>query len=237
MPNKVISRPSIGVTLTQTQLDALRQLHEAGVGTFVWLRLHRNTHLKFFNAGWVIMSAPPRSVTELRALKTQPPAHYALTAQGEAIYQAFCTGYRRRDGICPRCGERPRTPGNEYCRECENERARAYRAVPSGLCACGQPRKQSKTGRYYDECADCLRRKNRERYQAQHAARVDAQAAGTPITCCIPGCDNPCYISPSGRSSRTTCASCANVISRRSNRTYRRNRLIRHLQRHLGATV
>lgn len=229
---KTISRPSIGVTLTQAQLDALRHLHEAGVGVFTWMRLHRNTHLKFFNAGWVIMSAPKRKDTEIQKLRAQPPAYYALTPQGEAIYQAFCTGYKRRDGICPRCGERPRTPGNEYCRECENERAKAFRVVKPGLCACGQPRQQSKNGRYYDECADCLRRKNRERYQAQHAARVAAQAAGRPITCAMPGCDNPCYISPSGRSSKTTCASCANAISRRSNR----NRLIRRLQRHLGAT-
>jgi len=227
---KVISRPSIGVNLTQAQLDALRTLHDAGIGVFVWLRLHRLTHLKFVNNGWVLYSAPDkRTISDLKALKAQPPAHYALTAQGEAIYRAFCTGYRRQDGICSRCGDRPRARGASYCRQCENARMRHYREVKAGLCRCGQPRAQSKSGRYYHQCADCHKRRTAAHYANQHAKRLAAHAAGNPILCAR--CKTrPCYISPSGSSSRATCAECFAAQAQQINVRQYRKRLAARLQ-------
>lgn len=70
--------------------------------------------------------------------KTKP---VSLKSDNHVVFHVEQHGItRRKDGICPRCDERPKG-GSGYCKECHAARARETRALQSSGRPPGRPRK------------------------------------------------------------------------------------------------
>lgn len=131
---------------------------------------------------------------------------YALTKRGQMAYELFAEPRGRYDGICPRCGLRPRGHRKNgsllaYCKECNAEyalanyhlRRRYYK--PNKPCSrCGKhPRRVSRGGIMYPLCDKCLREKHRK----QRERRLAKAKAGETFYCQRPGCNEPVKVVPS----------------------------------------
>jgi hypothetical protein len=115
---------------------------------------------------------------------------YKITLNGSKALAAYSTSPYRSDGICPRCGLRPRHMAangtlQPYCIECKRQQGnRAYalkgnRLKPDGLCAsCKEkPRHVYPSGYVIPYCKECrreMRKAEKRRRQARLLARIRA---------------------------------------------------------------
>lgn len=109
--------PGLGM-VTHRQMNILASLIEqddAYGGTWCNLdKVHGRTLNTLQKRDWVQRSPRPMSSAY----------DYKITNRGRKAYQAYCEyepAPRRNDGICPRCGERPRDARIGYCIPCRRE--------------------------------------------------------------------------------------------------------------------
>lgn len=137
---------------------------------------------------------------------------YTITGAGEKALKVYTPTVKRGDGICPRCGERPRrvrkqganigTPA-PYCAACENRMARRKyrlgvdRLLPDRLCSrCRKrPRYVASTGRVYTYCRHCKNVLHRRRHRRERKFLLKRALAGEHIPCRRENCDEPRYVS------------------------------------------
>lgn len=172
-----------------------------------------------------------------------PDEHvYRMTGLGLDAYNLFkVPRLYRKDGLCPRCGKRPRQDyghrlGN-YCVECaavvrhNHYKAKATLRDPNKPCArCGATPRHVTPAAVSSYCIDCYREQARiERVRREQRIR-DRAAAGRVTTCSRPGCDKPVRIS--AHSISAYCAEHSNAKRmdchyRRMARKYARLRVVR----------
>lgn len=151
---------------------------------------------------------------------------YAITLRGEKALKA-CEGIiNRRDGLCPKCGERPRpiTSGGKlaaYCHVCESQRAKekaargAAKIDPSRGCSrCGNhPLHRYSTGRYSTYCTACEQARSRAKSQRSTARRRALAQSGGYIKLC-PRCNQkPVVVTANAIASY--CVDCRRLLHRR----------------------
>jgi hypothetical protein len=132
---------------------------------------------------------------------------YRITGRGLKALAVYEPVVKRTDGLCPRCGKRPRRLRKTgvlapYCKQCERRMVRRKYALgigrlrPEGTCArCHKrPRFVTSTGRVYCYCRHCknlIRRHEHRRQRKQLLARI---LAGEHIACIKEGCDAPRHV-------------------------------------------
>ena len=157
--------------------------------------------------------------------RTHP--YYRITKRGLNILAKCDVQVQRRDGICFRCGERPRYVNSKgktenYCYECERKRsnekqARLRRIKPTKPCRrCkAAPRHQYlPSGLWSDFCTDCdrLLRKQRKHTTSRELRELIRQGLRPVPTC--PRCkEHPCVLHPN--SVAHACAVCKPILQRR----------------------
>lgn len=161
--------------------------------------IHGLTLNALVNRDWVFKSA------------SDVDDRYGITARGEHALKVYEPVLRRRDGICPTCGLRPKhvSPSGRvdgYCLECGNKSKRkAYKMKrpgknPDSLC----PRCKKRSRHIYASgrpCTYCLHCKNvLNRRRKKEDRKRDAQLAQQGIVklCARPDCTRPRHVSPSG---------------------------------------
>lgn len=132
---------------------------------------------------------------------------YKITGRGLGALNIYEPARQRRDGICPRCNERPRavTDGRRvaYCAECERERNRQRHSAgkadgdPQRPCSrCGKrPRYQYPGGRlstYCQHCTNVLRRQNARKNERRLFKEIQK---GAPVPLCQHCHQHPRYVS------------------------------------------
>lgn len=153
--------------------------------------------------------------------------YYRITKRGLNILAKCDVQVRRRDGICFKCGERPRHVNGKgktenYCYECERARcnekqARLRRIPPTKPCRHCKiaPRHQYQpSGAWSNFCADCDRmlRKRRKHTSSRELRELIRQGLRDVPTC--PRCkERPCVLHPN--SVAYVCAVCKPIVERR----------------------
>lgn len=131
---------------------------------------------------------------------------YIITSAGERAARLgnLPKASHRRDGICPRCCERPRRVRKTgklapYCQECESASSRRKYALgvntvaPDRLCSrCKKrpvlTRASGRTITYCRHCKNVLNRRGKKRWHKQKLERI---RRGEVLTCTRSGCSNP----------------------------------------------
>lgn len=146
--------------ITETQIHVLRYLLRCKQQDWPFVPLpdvHPHTIRSLLSKDWIFAS------------EGHDGTRYGITSRGEKAFKVYEHPTRRSDGLCPRCGTRPkhttasgRTSG--YCLECDRRRGKRMRALnmprfKSDICPnCGiRERKCSKTGKVKTYCAKCTR--------------------------------------------------------------------------------
>lgn len=157
--------------------------------------------------------------------KHQP--YYRITKRGLNILAKCDVPVLRRDGICIRCGERPRHVNGSgktesYCYECERARcnekeARLRRIPPKKPCRhCkAAPRHQYQpSGTWSDFCADCDRMlRGRRKHRSQSEYREQIRQGLRPVPVCASCKAKPVVLCEN--SVAHYCADCRPVMTRR----------------------
>lgn len=124
---------------------------------------------------------------------------YKITVRGQRALAASTPKYRN-DGLCPRCGVRPRLREASgklrgYCRECGNvvssERNRAV--SKARLCVRCNTNPRRYNSQYCDSCVQQTRRANRRR---SHQSRLQRHKNGEIFICAVEGCNERCAVHP-----------------------------------------
>lgn len=159
---------------------------------------------------------------------------YKITGRGRKALKAT-TKRTRRDGICPRCGERPRYTSKggrrqPYCRSCMRVVGHEYRQTlnraelgqrPCAKCH-ERPRHLYPNGTWAHRCEECLRESRRGIDKRNRERKVAAIRAGAPVPICItPGCNNPRHVTD--HDVKRYCVDCW--------RLWRQKRMARRIQR------
>lgn len=127
---------------------------------------------------------------------------FRMTALGLEAYALFRPPRMyRTDGMCPKCGERPRLDYNGrstgYCRECLYEIKRDSRLHGNSRSAsdpcvkCGATPRHISAGKVTSYCLPCFKAQNRKNRQARQQRLLEQIAAGNVPTCAVPDCDQP----------------------------------------------
>lgn len=203
-------------SMTGQMLDVLRYLRTAQEQDREWCALgyplaHGITLNALVERDWIFSS------------DGMDGTRYKITGRGLKALDAYETPAQRRDGICARCGERPRhvTSGGRrisYCMECERERSRkrnnASRKQP-GICKrCkSAPKQQYSSGNYADLCIACERARGREKNRRARQQQVRAIQQGGPVPLCVKCKTAPVRVFANSVS--RWCAACGRVEIRR----------------------
>ena len=154
-------------------------------------------------------------------------SYYRITKRGLNILAKCDVQVQRRDGICPKCGERPKRIDDNgrqlaYCDECERERTRLKtlrqrKQTPTEPCAhCYErPRHQyqpSGTWSRYCSVCDPLLRKGRKHTTAKER-RERIRRGEMPIPVCAECKDRPVVLYENSVSHY--CAVCLPKVARR----------------------
>ena len=135
---------------------------------------------------------------------------YKVTGRGRKAYAVFSTPteMRRWDGICPRCGLRPKAVtanGHKlgYCEACASEaKKRNYQLRGDGwhhdaerLCPdCGlRPVHVTANGHVHPYCRECKNRRSRQEHRLRNERKRQRIQAGEHIGCVT--CGAPVYYS------------------------------------------
>jgi len=175
--------------MSQRQHDALEQLMTGDEWQAV--DLAATTLRAMVNADWVQEADGPGGMV------------YRITRRGRDAYALFAppTAPYRKDGLCPRCGDRPRGE-HGYCKECARKKGcenyarngqRRRREAVGRLCAtCGKrPVRVTASGYAKSYCLDCDRRRNREQKRRSTADLLARVNAGEHVACTT--CGAPVY--------------------------------------------
>lgn len=185
--------------MSDQQLDVLRMLRDAAKADRPFIHLagvHKRTLRALIEHDLIFESPGLDGV------------RYKITGRGVKTLAAYERPTRRSDGLCPRCGERPRRirkrgkhkgePG-PYCVECERRIYHRNHALgllhlnpetPCSRCK-KRPRHVYPSGKMITYCYHCrsvLRKRERRRKMKRKLARI---AAGELIKCLK--CDQPVY--------------------------------------------
>lgn len=206
-----------GLIASDDMLALMKALLELGADQrLVKVAAHKNTVRALVRRDWIVNS------TKVGGMM--------LTGRGIKALRELDTPGKRMDGICPRCGERPRE-GGSYCLPCRLAYARERRAK-SGLTGnrpdrpcrlCGQPRYVSPNGYVASLCIVCSGRRSRE-----YKWHVRRQINGEMKMCrCGRG---PLAISKSGMA-YDTCRECQREINRRHYLNRKRRNMLAKVRR------
>lgn len=153
---------------------------------FPWVHLPEG--LVWYQHSLRAMQRPPRCW--IMASDGLDGVRYKLMPAGERALKVYRPVVRRRDGICPVCGERPRHVSPKtgrrygYCVECEREHKRKLWKLNGGkqlklegLCMrCKQrPRRVNSVGKTDGYCVECkkeMRAGERKRRNERDLARI-----------------------------------------------------------------
>lgn len=137
-----------------------------------------------------------------------PDEHvYRMTGLGLDAYTLFkIPRLYRNDGLCPRCGKRPRQQYENrvanYCVECAIEARRVHYKRkaplrdPNRPCArCGATPRHIMRSAVSSYCIDCYREKARKSRETREQRIRENAAQGNPTLCSVPGCNQPVRIS------------------------------------------
>ena len=161
---------------------------------------------QFANQGAPFQDLPPLDPRVIRSLLKndwvfESPGidgsiKYGITNRGQRALQIFSQSYRRNDGICPICGERPKMPLSDgstygYCIQCDRERKRRRRAMgfqdknPDALCpSCGKRKRHvSASGKVRSYCLPCRRERSKAARRRQNQRLLERIAAGEVLLC------------------------------------------------------
>lgn len=153
---------------------------------------------------------------------------YKITGRGLDALKVYEPPRQRRDGICPRCGIRPRyvSPSsgrvNALCIECERQRGRQRRADgkldgnPLRPCSrCGKrPRLQYPGGKYSTYCHHCARVTRRQNNRINQRHLLAAVQNGATVPLCQHCKKNPRRVS--AHSVSKYCPDCQRETQRRT---------------------
>lgn len=158
--------------------------------------------------GWLYVGKVPprqREALERRDWAVFEGEYASITRRGQKALATYKQPpLVRLDGICPRCGERPKAPGLAFCAECRRTYAREYQPDGEKPCPrCGErPRHVTASGRLTVYCAECQRAMMRESIRR----RWERVMAGEQILCARCG-KRPVYVTASG-SAYAYCKNC-----------------------------
>lgn len=158
---------------------------------------------------------------------------YRMTALGLEAYALFRPARMyRTDGMCPKCGERPRLDYNGrstgYCREClyaikRDSRLHGNSRSASDPCVkCGATPRHVSSGKVTSYCEACFKAQNRKNRQSRQARLLAQIAAGDVPTCSEPDCDQP--VRHTAKHVSNYCVEHDRECNRRSYRTRRDDR-------------
>jgi len=137
---------------------------------------------------------------------------YTITGAGERALKVYAPRLKRGDGICPRCGERPRrirkrgakagTPA-AYCVACESRMAKRKLELgiqhrrPGQLCPRCHKRTRyvSPSGRIGSYCPHCKKILHNRAHRKERRLLLKRIQAGEHIPCRRAGCDEPRRVS------------------------------------------
>lgn len=122
---------------------------------------------------------------------------YKITGRGLKALKVYLPRRNRNDGMCTRCGVRPRQTRSSgkldnYCAECESVRNAQRRkngtadGDPNRCCSrCGvRPRHQYPGGRLSSYCTECENARCRERNRRQRQQLLKDIRSGGPVPLC-----------------------------------------------------
>lgn len=205
-------------------LNMLAYLVDCEDAGYPWveLKLRPKWQQIFLNEDWLAVSID----------KYTGATAYKITLRGKQLLDVF-VHKRRNDGLCPRCGLRPRKryacgEVKGYCGQCFNE-IRRNRRTDAPCVSCGKrPRALTKTGLQIEYCYECNREKYTEWRKKDNARRRARIEAGEVIMC--PRCkERPVQVT--ARRVYAYCYECKNTINRAATRPYKRNRKLRIMRR------
>jgi hypothetical protein len=154
--------------------------------------------------------------------------YYRITKRGLNILAKCDVPVQRRDGICPKCGLRPKRVNKQgrqeaYCDPCENERSRRKNAVmrrkpPKNMtcvhCKAAPKHQHQPSGLWSRYCSACdkLLRKNRK-HRTQAEFREQIQQGLRPVPLCARCKEQPVVLCEN--SVAHYCAECRLLMTRR----------------------
>lgn len=216
-------------TMTGQMLDILRYLSACKAQGFQFAELcypfaHGTTIKGLVERDWIFASVGLDGV------------RYCITGRGEDALHAYKEAINRRDGICPKCGERPRHVRRSgkvdaFCLECLHDLSRRRREVlknhmgnlerPCSRCH-KRPRHRYAGGEYSTYCRHCERVNRRCNQRKQRRRTLKAVQAGGPVPLCKKCKAAPCRVYPNSISNY--CLACKSMVQRRQKlaRTLRR---------------
>lgn len=182
-------------------LTLLDDAHEADVGhVFVALNVPKEVDRRTLRAlverDWIIISPGIDG------------DRYKITSRGAKTLRAYKKKWQRRDGICPRCGKRPRhvrSSGTKdsYCLECLRAISKRKRDLgiqyinTDRLCSrCHKhPLHQYPGGKFSTYCEHCARVNRRKNARKQRRRLFRAIQNGAPVPMCKLCKVRPCVVS------------------------------------------
>lgn len=188
------------IRITDRQAAVLKFMADALREDWVWLALdkvHGKTIKTLLSHGWITDNAGADGV------------RYRITLNGRRALRLYQLPKesRRRDGICPRCGERSKRMRRSgklapYCTICERaSSARKYalkinNSRKDRLCSRCKKRRvltrpSGRTLSYCRQCSNLLKRRGKKRWNAQKMKRIQS---GEVLLCTRPGCTRPRHV-------------------------------------------
>jgi len=151
---------------------------------------------------------------------------YTITGRGQKALEACAGVLCRRDGICPRCGERERHVRKSgivdaYCLTCaravaaEKQVKHGRRVNPERGCSrCGnKPLLRYGSGQYSTYCADCEQERQRIKYQKRRLQEWEIAHTGQGVPLCAHCHAKPVRVFANSISSY--CRDCSPIMARR----------------------
>lgn len=180
-------RGGIGI-ITRGMLTALWLLHLAEEDDAPWLYLEEfdpRVARSLCRRGWAA-EAPANALDRAR---------YRISALGLKALKVYSRPARRRDGLCPTCGTRPkyRMPCGRvygYCKECDREAKRKARKMKRPRVRAGRPCSRCRTRPVYESeakrytfCYECLKEYRKEQRERRRARMMERLKKGEPVLC------------------------------------------------------
>ena len=215
-------------------LRTLRAAHESDVGYLfaaldVPKTVDRRTIRALMERDWIVRS------------EGLDGTRYKITGRGVKALMTYETPNNRRDGICPRCCERPRhTTRNgrrdAYCLECS--RGISARKAALGIAKVNadrlcsrchkRPLHQYPNGKYSTYCKHCGTVTRRMNHRKQKRREFKAVKAGGPVSLCKICRERPCRVYPNCMSDQ--CAECLKAAQARHRAREKRAKLAAKLE-------
>ncbi len=211
-------------SMTGQMLDVLRYLRavrgqDGGMVPLAYPLAHGITLHHLIDRDWIVEDA----------------GYYGITGRGLKALALYEPRRNRSDGVCPRCGQRPRHVrssgmSDAYCLECLRARGRKRTAEhrnqgdPDRMCSrCHEkPRHRYSGGHVSTYCADCERERSNAKSRRAKANLLNDIRAGAPVPLCQHCKQKPRRVFANSISNY--CADCGPRLMRR----WKLNRALKH---------